>query len=118
MRTQFELPASEFRSLCTMLGYRRKTVIVQPTLSVTLQELNWCGGTKNVYSAVDIETGHAVTPNLGAPHPMDNENEGARVGMRPGTLIVRTGTFIGKPARMIIYAHPDNVPQLLPKEIA
>lgn len=109
-----ELPSTEFRSICTQLGYRRRKVRVQATESVVLQDLNWSGGTRNVYHGMDLESGAIVTASqLSRPHPMDNEAEGARVALAPGKAIIRTGHFCGKEAMMVIYVHPSNMPNLL-----
>jgi diaminopimelate decarboxylase len=112
--SEIELPATTFRSICTQLGYRRRKVRVKATESVTLTDLNWSGGTRNTYHAMDIESGQIVTASqLSRPHPMHNEAEGARVALAPGRAIIRTGTFLGKEAMMIIYVHPSNMPALL-----
>jgi hypothetical protein len=109
----FYIPTKEVQSIATMLGYRRKKVQVVPTESVTLNGLNWSGGSINKYHAVDLVTGKSVTRNFSAPHPMFNENEGAQVALRENCAIVRTGTFMGKPALMTIYVRPDNLPTSL-----
>lgn len=108
-----ERPASEFKSICAALGYRRKKVNICVTESVTLHDLNWSGGTRNQYSAVDLYSNEVATPNLGIPHPMFNENEGARIAMRPNVAIIQHGVFMGKPAKMTIYIHPENMPALI-----
>lgn len=106
----FYVPTKEVQAIATMLGYRRKKVNVTVTESVTLCGLNWSGGSINRYHAVDLDTGKSVTRNFSAPHPMFNENEGARVKLPENGAIVKTGTFMGKPALMTIYVRPDNVP--------
>jgi hypothetical protein len=112
--TRIERPASDFKELCAVLGYRRKSVVVVPTNTVTLQGLNWDSGSKSLYSAVSIATNKAVTAGyLGNPHPMQNENEGAKIAIPPGVVICEHGTFMGKPSRMTIYVHPDNMPQFV-----
>lgn len=115
---RIERPASEFKSLCLQLGYRRRTVVVAAVESVTLQGLNWDGGSKYVYSAVDLQSGKAVTPELGIAHPMFNENEGARIAMRPDVVICQHGVFMGKPSRMVIYVHPSNMPKFVENQHA
>ena len=113
MARDIELPATEFRSICSQLGYRRRKVRVQATESVMLTDLNWSGGTRNTYHGLDIESGAIATASqLSRPHPMDNEAEGARVALAPGKAIIRTGVFLGKEAMMVIYVHPSNMPRL------
>lgn len=107
-----ELPATQFRSLCTQLGYRRRKVLVKVVDSITLTDLNWSGGTRNTYHAMKLETGEIKTASqLSVPHPMDNEMEGARVALIPDHVIIRTGHFCGKESLMTIYVHPDNMPR-------
>jgi len=80
MARDIELPATEFRSICSQLVYRRRKVRVQATESVMLTDLNWSGGTRNTYHGLDIESGAIATASqLSRPHPMDNEAEGARI---------------------------------------
>ncbi len=111
MARDIELPATEFRSICAQLGYRRRKVRIQATESVMLTDLNWSGGTRNTYHGLDIESGAIATASqLSRPHPMDNEAEGARVALAPGKAIIRTGVFLGKEAMMVIYVHPFNMP--------
>jgi hypothetical protein len=109
----FFAPTKEVQSIATMLGYRRKKVQFVITESVTLQGLNWSGGSINRYHAVDLITGRSTTQNFSAPHPMFNENEGAQVALPVNGVIVRTGTFMGKPSLMTIYVRPDNIPPAL-----
>lgn len=97
-----------------MVGYRKKKVKVVCTETVKLCELNWSGGTRNEYHCVDIISGEISSPKLGVVHPLDNEYEGARIKIPEGTLILRTGHFLGKPSTMEIYVHPANFPALLP----
>ena len=109
----FYIPTNKVQSIANMLGYRRKKVQVVPTESVTLVVLNWSGGSINKYYAVDLVTGNSVTRNFSAPHPMMNDAEGVNIKLRENSAIVRTGTFMGKPALMTIYVRPDNLPTSL-----
>src|SRR5690606_36366666 len=103
-----------FASLCSQIGYRRKKLWVRRSESVTMHGLNWSGGSRTEYAAADIMQGKVQTaPQLGRPHPMNNENEGARIAMRPGVLILEYGTFMGKPAMLTIHVHPENFPAFL-----
>ena len=111
-----ERPASDFRSLCTVLGYRKKKVRVLARESVTLTGLNWDSGSKNTYHSCEIKSGVVKThSNFGNPHPWFNEREGARVAIPPGMIVIRTGVFLGKESVMEIYVHPTNMPMLLEK---
>jgi electron transfer flavoprotein alpha subunit len=111
--SSFYVPTKEVQAIATMLGYRRKKVQIVPAETVTLQGLNWCGGSINRYHAVDLVTYKSTTQNFSAPHPMFNENEGARVKLPVNGAIVRTGVFMGKDSIMTIYVRPDNMPAAL-----
>lgn len=112
-RNRFYIPTSEITGIAAQIGYRRKKVSVVVTDSVTLHNLNWSGGTKNVYHAFNIENNSLVLAKACMVHTMFNESEGVQLAMRPGVVIVQTGTFCGKPALMSLYVHPDNVPASL-----
>jgi len=106
--------AKEFSELCRALGYRKKTVYVSATTSVTITGVNWSGGSRSTYHGVDLESGRINTAShFGIPAPWANQYEGATVELVPGKALVETGTFCGKPAVMFIYVHPDNMPALL-----
>jgi hypothetical protein len=112
-RNRFYIPTSEVASIATQIGYRRKKVSIVVTTSVLLHNLNWDGGTKNVYYGIDLSNGNVSLAGACRVHQMFNEREGARVALIPGVAIAQTGTFRGKPALMSIYVHPDNVPASL-----
>jgi len=99
----------EIAAICKSLGYRRKKYALYVTERVTLQGLNWSGGSRSVYTAIDLATGHASTPNLSRPHPMNNAAEGVTVELPSGTALAKTGTFMGKPSMLYLYVRPDNL---------
>lgn len=109
-----ERSAKEFKKICQALGYRRQKVRLIPTEAVRLMGLNWEGGSKNTYHACSLGTGGIRSAShLGNPHPWDNENEGARIGIPTNTVVIRTGVFLGKESIMEIYVRPENMPKLL-----
>ena len=94
---------------------RKKKAIITPTTSVTINGLNWSGGSRSVYSAVDLATGQIKTAtHTSNPPPWANPYEGQQLEIPRGIAIVSHGTFCGKPATPIIYAHPDDMARLLP----
>jgi hypothetical protein len=116
--TQFKVKANDpcVAPLCRILGYRRREVIINTCESVTLQNLNWDGGSKDYYHGWEIGTQNVARgDHLGTPHPMDNEREGTKVALRAGSAIVRTGVFMGKESMMMINVLPENVGSLLLK---
>jgi len=109
-----ELPSKNFREITKRLGYKRRSLWVQPAEFVTLSELNWSGGTKSIYTAVRLADFKTVGMEyLGNPAPWDNKDEGRRVPMKPGFLLVKTGFFCGKESLMTIYVHPENMSNMV-----
>lgn len=112
--TKVEVDSKHFRSLCTVLGYRRRKIRVVATQSVTLHGLNWDSGSKNTYHSADLSTDEIKThSSFGNPHPWFNEREGAKVALPENIIVIRTGVFLGKEAMMEIYVHPNNMPKLI-----
>lgn len=112
--SRIEVDSKQFRSLCTLLGYRNRKVRVVAATSVTLHGLNWDGGSKNTYHSANLETSEIKShTSFGNPHPWFNEREGAKVAIPEGMIVIRTGVFLGKEAMMEIYVHPNNMPKLI-----
>lgn len=103
----------EVRDLASAIGYRRKKYRLNVTSKVTLQGLNWSGGSRTQFTAVRLTDGSASTPNLSAPAPWNNPAEGATVEIPENVAILEHGTFCGKPSMLIVHVRPDNAPQLL-----
>lgn len=113
--TGTEIPTKQVAALAAALGYRKRKVVVHAAETVTLYNLNWDGGSRNVYSAVrlaDMATDTKAT--FGRPAPWENPYEGAKVPLAPGLAIAKTGTFCGKPSTLCLYVHPADMPKLLP----
>jgi hypothetical protein len=107
-------PAKDFPDLCRALGYRKRKVYVCPRTSVSIQGVNWSGGSRTTYHGVDLASGQVQSAgHFGTPAPWANPYEGATVELVPGKAIVTTGTFCGKASVMFIYVHPENMPALL-----
>jgi hypothetical protein len=112
----FECEAKLFASLLKPLGYRKRTVRVRVAEKVTLQDLNWSGGSRSEYHAMTIH-GEALANTLhySAMHPADNYAEGATIPLPAGAVMVRTGFFCGKESQATIYVNPADMPRLLPQ---
>ena len=95
------------------LNYRKRQFQLRVTDKVTLSDLNWSGGSRSEYTAIDLATCRTMKPDLGRPAPWDNKAEGAIVEIPPGVAIARTGFFCGKPSTMTLYVRADNVAPLL-----
>lgn len=86
-----KLPTKLISSVAQQVGYRRREFKLVVCESVTLQDLNWSGGTRSEYHAVELETDKVLSaPSINRPHPMDNENEGAR-----GAVFRRSARYAG-----------------------
>lgn len=112
--THITVETKQVATIARAVDYRRRKVWIQPCEHMTMQGVNWSGGSRNTYTAIDLETGRQATPNTGAPAPWNNPFEGLEVAIPKGIVIVRTGFFCGKPSMMTIYVHPENMPKLLP----
>jgi hypothetical protein len=104
--------------LATFPSYKRHKACVQAAESVTLNDLNWSGGTRAEYRAYDIETGQFsyALPPMGSeddPRSWPDRLEGQSFLLPPGVIIVRGGSSGGKPAMLMLYVHPSNIDKLL-----
>ena len=99
----------EIADICKALGYHRKKYALYVQSRVTLQGLNWEGGSRSVYTAIDLATLSVRSPNLSLPAPWNNAAEGATVELPDGTALAKTGTFLGKPSMLYLYVRPDNL---------
>lgn len=110
-----EIPTKAVADIAKALGYRRKKVIVRARESVTLNDLNWSGGSRSEYHALRISDGAVSSKSMmNAVAPWENAYEGACVPLAPGLAIIETGHFCGKERIMTIYLHPSDMPKLIP----
>ena len=78
----------------------------------------WSSGSRDHYSALDVNTGQNVAlPGQNAA-PWDNSRKDTRVALRPGLAVVRHTMFQGKDLGLSFYVHPDNAAKLLPAPAA
>lgn len=100
----------------TFPDYRRKAVTIQADSSVTLHDLNWSGGTRNDYRACTVEGEFAgSTARYSQCAPWRNPAEGAEMPIPVGMIVVRGGTFCGKPSMLSLHINPADMPKYLPK---
>lgn len=103
----------EVKQLAQRIGYRKKQYALRVAEKVTLQGLNWSGGSRTQYTAVDLDSLESRTPNLSVPPPWANPAEGATVEIPPGVVVLEHGHFCGKPSTMVVHVRPENAPRLL-----
>lgn len=94
---------------------RKRKVFVKAAEKVRFTGLNWSGGSRSEYSAVNLHNGQSVSPNMSQEHPWFNPFEGKEVSVPEGVAIVEHGHFCGKPMTIKIYVNPANMPKLLEK---
>lgn len=113
---RFDIAAKDAQDIirAAFPSYRKRNATIEARTAVTLQDLNWSGGTKSEYAAVRLADGRAVKPSLDRDPPWTNRHEGARVDMVPGIALVRAGWFCGKASTVTIYVHPDDLARTLP----
>jgi hypothetical protein len=99
----------------TFPDYRRPKLQIKAVESVTLQDLNWSGGTRSTYKAVTID-GQPLGTSEAYSREFWSAKEGATVPIPVGAVVVRAGTFCGKPSLMTIYVNPADMPKYLPVE--
>ena len=89
-------------------GYRKRKVVVKNGSAVTLSNLNWDGGSRSEYFLVDLVRNTVIPIGNNTAAPWNNPDEGRSVTVEPGTAVVKTGTFCGKPSTMVITFNPAD----------
>lgn len=105
-----DLPA-QLRHLHTK-GHIR--VLVGESMSIPSDAGTWSGGTRQVFSAVELASGRTVSITDTFSAPWDGSRVDRHIALKPGFAIVETGSFCGKPAGLHLYIHPADAAPLLP----
>lgn len=93
----------------TFPSYRGRTFKLQPASKVTLHDLHWAGGTRNVYHAVDMSNGQARKLDMTAIAPWDKTNpEGKPLELPPNIVVVCHSHFMGHDMGITFYVHPSH----------
>lgn len=92
----------------TFPNYRLHRVYVKADVEQALYGLNWDGGSRNEYRFYNTVSrqGKAIGDHMS--HPANNRDEGRKVPIQPGEVIVQGGTFCGKQSSLYITVHPDD----------
>lgn len=98
-------------------GYTGKTfkAIVGVDVFIPADAGTWSGGSRDVYHALEINTGRQVSVTDTFSAPWDDSRKDKRIDLRPGFAIVRHTIFCGKDLGLTFFVHPDNAAQLLPE---
>ena len=95
------------------LGNRIK-VVLTPTVAMPADAGTWSGGTREVYSALELATGSVVSITDTFSAPWDARRQSREITLKPGYAILVTGSFCGKPAVPYLYCHPESAALALP----
>jgi hypothetical protein len=98
----------------TFPAYKRKKVMVRASETVSIQDLNWSGGTRSQYRACTFD-GRSLgsLDKYSALAPWDNPAEGQTLPVPAGAVVVRGGHFCGKESLLTIHVNPADMPKYL-----
>ncbi len=99
----------------TFPNFRGRKIYREVTDRVLLHDLNWSGGTRNVYRSCTIAgTPVGGSDKYGRMAPWENPAEGATLPLPAGFVVVCSGEFQGRSTGLTIYVHPDDLTPELP----
>jgi hypothetical protein len=90
------------------IGYRRKTIRVVETTAVDIVGTEWSGGSRSFYVAMRLVDG--IVDLIRGADAWDRFP--VTYTLRPGTVVVRGGTFAGRPGLATVYALPEDAEEL------
>lgn len=93
--------------------YRGRKFKVSAVEKVILHDLNWGGGTRSKYVAVNLSSGQVNSPEI--PAPWNHQAEGKTLEMVEGWALLVHSVFCGHDCGITIYIHPNNMAKFLPK---
>ena len=98
----------------TFPSYKRKKVYVKASESVSIQDLNWSGGTRCEYRACTLDGLELGSlDRYSAMAPWNNPAEGQLLPVPIGACVVRGGYFCGKESLLTIHVNPADMPKYL-----
>jgi hypothetical protein len=102
----------------TFPQYRKRKVYLKARETITLQDLNWSGGTRAEYRTCTLD-GHPTASTLpySALAPWNNYAEGVTLPIPQGMACVQGGVFCGKESTLTINVNPADMPKYLAKPI-
>ncbi len=97
----------------TFPEYRGRTIRVEFRENVSLQDLNWSGGSRTQYRACTLSgEGLGSSAKYNAMAPWDSRQvEGQTVAVPPGACMVRHSYFCGKDVGLTITINPADAPK-------
>jgi len=94
-------------------NYTGRKISVTFANKVSFYDTNWGGGTRNQYTAINMNTSRAST--FYAPAPWINPVEGQSIELPENILVIEHSYFCGRDMGITIYAHPCRIPLFLKK---
>lgn len=88
---------------------KKRDCRVIETTKVIFSGVNWSGGSKSHYTAVNLITGATASPDMGRAHPWVNPFEGQECEIPEGFAIVEHGHFCGKEFKPYVYVRPGQL---------
>jgi len=89
-------------------------LVVCETVSIPADAGLWSGGSRNSYSAIDLNTGEVSPLSFSHTSPWNAERHNADVALSPGKAVIEHSMFQGKDMGLRFYIHPDNATKFLP----
>lgn len=94
----------------TFPNYRGRKFVVEFAERVTFHNLNWSGGTRNVYKGI---ASNGKTVAMAVQAPWAEPREGATIDVPVDVLVVKHTEYCGTDLGITIYAHPSNASKWL-----
>lgn len=101
--------------MATFPDYKGRKFTVHACSHMKLWDLNWSGGTRNVYIAVQRKG--MATCRVVPQAPWMETREGVAFALPTNAVVVRHTHFCGKDLGITVYVHPSMMPQLLPERV-
>lgn len=99
----------------TFPSYKGRKFRIAAKDAVSLQDLNWSGGTRSQYRGCTLDgKSSGAADGYNARAPWDNPAEGATIPIPVGFALVEHVIFCGKDLGLRIYVNPADMPKLLP----
>jgi hypothetical protein len=97
-------------------GYKGKKfkVIVCTETTIPSDIGLWSGGSRNIWSAIDLATGRQIPLPGQMSSPCDKGRADHTVAIKPGFALVCHSMFRGKDMGLTFYLHPSNAARMLP----
>jgi hypothetical protein len=92
----------------TFPDYRGRSISLEFRERVQFYNTNWEGGSRNYYSAVNV---NGVVKHLPDFAPWDNPVEGNSFDLPVDVAVVMRTYFCGKDSGVTIFMHPVNAPK-------